>query len=218
MSADTVLSVVAVEVGPLAENAYIIGCSTGAGAVVVDPGEEGDKIKRVLDERGWLLEKILITHGHFDHVGGVRFLKEQTGAQVCIHEADAEMMKSASLQAAVFGLRVIDPPPPDMFLKEGDIVRLGDQEIRVHHTPGHSRGHVVYCTAGMAFVGDLIFDGSIGRTDLPGGDHETLLRSVWEKIFTLAPDMILFPGHGPATTVEKEMLGNPFFVGSGLRQ
>ncbi|MCL1926064.1 MAG: MBL fold metallo-hydrolase [Syntrophorhabdaceae bacterium] len=218
MSKECPLSVVQIEVGPLAENAYLVGHAASGCAVVVDPGEEGEKIHRVLDERGWVLEKILVTHGHFDHVGGVRFLKEQTGAAVCIHEADAEMMSSAALQGAVFGLRVSGPPPPDALLKEGDTVRLADQELRVLHTPGHSRGHVVFLADGMAFVGDLIFAGSIGRTDLPGGNLEALLRSVREKIFTLAPETILFSGHGPATTVGEEMQSNPFFIGGDLKR
>lgn len=218
MSEDRSLSVVGIEVGPLAVNAYLVGHRTCGCAVVVDPGEEGEKIHRLLHERGWTLEKILITHGHFDHVGGVRFLKEKTGAIVCIHEADAGMMRSAPLQGAMFGLRVPEPPAPDMFLKEGDIVRLADQEFRVLHTPGHSKGHITFLTDGMAFVGDLIFAGSIGRTDLPGGNYETLLRSVREKIFTLAPQTTLFSGHGPATTVGEEMRSNPFFVGGDLKQ
>jgi len=212
------LSVVVIEVGPLVANAYLVGHPTSGRAVVVDPGEEGKKIHRLLGEKGWVLEKILLTHGHFDHVGGVRFLKEQTGAAVYIHEADATMMRNASLQGAMFGLRVPEPPRPDVFLKEGDIVSLADQEFRVLHTPGHSQGHVTFLVGGMAFVGDLIFAGSIGRTDLPGGSHDVLLRSVREKIFTLAPETTIFSGHGPATTVGEEIRSNPFFVGGGLRQ
>ena len=213
MSEALPLSVLVLEVGPLAENAYLVGHPASGRAVVVDPGEDGEEILRLLKERGWNLEKILITHGHFDHVGAVRFLKEKTGASVCIHERDADWMRNASRQAAMFGLSVPEPPPPDVLLKEGDIVRLAEQEFRVLHTPGHSPGHVTFLAGGMAFVGDLIFAGSIGRTDLPGGSHEELLRSVRIKIFTLPPDTILLPGHGPATTVGEEMRSNPFFSG-----
>lgn len=213
MSGEQPLNVVAIKVGPLAENAYIVWNPACGCSVIVDPGEEGERIYRILEERKLTLEKILVTHGHFDHVGGVRYLKGQTGAAVCIHEADAGLMRNASLQGAMFGLSVSEPPLPDVFLKEGDIVSLADQELLVLHTPGHTPGHVTFLSGGMAFVGDLIFAGSIGRTDLPGGSYETLLRSVREKIFTLAPETILFSGHGPSTTVEEEMRDNPFFAG-----
>jgi hydroxyacylglutathione hydrolase len=207
------LSVMVLEVGPLAENAYVVGHAAGKRAFVVDPGEEGEEIFRLLQDRGLTLEKILLTHGHFDHVGGVRFLKERTGAVVCIHGEDLDWMRNAPRQGAMFGLSVPEPPPPDVLLKEGDVLRLAEQEFRVLHTPGHSPGHVTFLAGGMAFVGDLIFAGSIGRTDLPGGSHAALLRSVREKIFTLPPETILLPGHGPATTVGEEMRSNPFFIG-----
>ena len=216
MSKDCPLDVMTIAVGPIAQNAHIIWSKSDGRAVVVDPGEEGEKIYRRLSELGLTLEKILITHGHFDHVGGARFLKERTGADVCIHEADAGMMRNASVQAAMFGLGVPEPPAPDIFLKDGDVVRLADQEIKVVHTPGHSPGHIAFVSRGMAFVGDLIFAGAIGRTDLPGGSFETLLRSVREKIFTLPPETILYSGHGPATTVGEEMRSNPFFAGGDL--
>jgi glyoxylase-like metal-dependent hydrolase (beta-lactamase superfamily II) len=207
------LTVMVLEVGPLAENAYVVGHPASGRAVVVDPGDEGEGILRLLEKQGLTLEKILLTHGHFDHVGGVRFLKERTGASVCIHPDDADLMRHAPRQAAMFGLGVPEPPPPDTLLNEGDVVRLAEQEFRVLHTPGHSPGHLTYVVGGMAFVGDLIFAGSIGRTDLPGGSHAALLRAVREKIFTLPPETILLPGHGPATTVEQEKRSNPFFFG-----
>jgi phosphopantothenoylcysteine decarboxylase/phosphopantothenate--cysteine ligase len=146
----------------------------------------------------------------------VRFLKERTGASVCIHPDDADWMRNAPRQAAMFGLAVPEPPPPDALLSEGDVIRLSDQEFRVLHTPGHSPGHVTFLVGGMAFVGDLIFAGSVGRTDLPGGSYAALLRSVREKIFTLPPETILLPGHGPATTVEQEKRSNPFFIGDPI--
>jgi glyoxylase-like metal-dependent hydrolase (beta-lactamase superfamily II) len=201
------------EVGPLASNAYVVGHRATGRSFVVDPGDDGEEILRLLGENGLTLEKILLTHGHFDHVGGVRFLKERTGAGVCIHPADVDWMRNAPRQGAMFGIGVPEPPPPDVLLNEGDVVRLAEQEFRVLHTPGHSPGHVTFLVGGMAFVGDLIFAGSVGRTDLPGGSHEALLRSVREKIFTLPPATILLPGHGPATTVEREMRSNPFFFG-----
>jgi glyoxylase-like metal-dependent hydrolase (beta-lactamase superfamily II) len=210
------LSVMVLEVGPLAENAYVVGHPESGRAVVIDPGDEGEGILRLVESQKMTLERILLTHGHFDHVGGVRFHKERTGATVCIHPYDADWMRNAPRQAAMFGLAVPEPPPPDVLLAEGDVIRLSDQEFRVLHTPGHSPGHVTFLVGGMAFVGDLIFAGSVGRTDLPGGSHATLLRAVKEKIFTLPPETILLPGHGPATTVEQEKRSNPFFIGETI--
>ncbi len=217
MTGNPPLSVMVLEVGPLAENTYVVGHPASGGAVVIDPGDEGEGILRLVESQKMTLERILLTHGHFDHVGGVRFLKERTGAGVCIHPEDADWMRNAPRQAAMFGLAVPEPPPPDVLLAEGDVIRLSDQEFRVLHTPGHSPGHVTFLVGGMAFVGDLIFAGSIGRTDLPGGSHEALLRSVREKIFTLPPETILLPGHGPATTVEQEKRSNPFFNGETMQ-
>jgi len=201
------------EVGPLAENAYIVWHAESGQAAVVDPGDEGEEILRGVTDRGLTLGKILITHGHFDHVGAVRFLKERTAAAVYIHPGEVARMRAAPRQGAMFGLGVPEPPAPDALVEEGDVVPLADQEFRVLHTPGHTPGHVAFVSGGIAFVGDLIFAGSIGRTDLPGGSHADLLRAVREKIFTLPDETILFPGHGPATTVGEERRTNPFFAG-----
>ncbi len=213
MNGSPPLRVMVVEVGPLAENAYIVGHPESGGAVVIDPGDDGEGILGHLNAQRLTLEKILLTHGHFDHVGGVRFLKERTGATVHIHPGEVDLMRNAGRQGAMFGLSVPEPPPPDVLVNEGDTVMLADQPFRVLHTPGHSPGHVTYVVGGMAFVGDLIFAGSIGRTDLPGGSLEALFRAVREKIFTLPDETILLPGHGPATTVEEEKRSNPFFTG-----
>lgn len=207
------LRVLVMEVGPLAENAYIVGHMASGKAVVIDPGDEADEILRQLGERGWTLDKILLTHGHLDHVGAVAPLKEATGASVHIHPEDVELMQSATRRGAMFGLTIPEPPPPDVLVREGDAVSLGDVAFRVLHTPGHTPGHVTYVCGDLAFVGDLIFEGSIGRTDLPGGSLDELLRAVREKIFTLPGKTVLFPGHGPATTVGDEKRGNPFFTG-----
>ena len=207
------LRVFVMEVGPLAENTYIVEHVASRQAAVVDPGDEGEEILDRLAERGITLEKILLTHGHFDHVGAVRTLKERTGAKIHIHADDADRMRTAGRQGGMFGLHVEDPPAPDVLLREGDRVTLGDQRFQVLHTPGHTPGHVTFLSGEMAFVGDLIFAGSIGRTDLPGGSFEDLIRAVREKIFVLPDRTVLFPGHGPATTVGEEKRSNPFFAG-----
>ncbi len=213
MTGPSALRVVTMEVGPLSENAYIVGHAASGKAVVIDPGDDGEEILRQLSAEGLVLDKILLTHGHFDHVGGVRFLKEQTGANVHVHPEEVDRMLAAPRQGAMFGLGVPKPPAPDVLVGEGDAVPLADQEFRVLHTPGHTPGHVTFVAAGLAFVGDLIFAGSIGRTDLPGGSLDALLSSVRRKIFTLPDETILFPGHGPATTVGEEKRTNPFFTG-----
>jgi glyoxylase-like metal-dependent hydrolase (beta-lactamase superfamily II) len=201
------------EVGPLAENTYIVEHAATRKGVVVDPGFEGEEILGRLAERGITLEKILLTHGHLDHVAAVRVLKERTGATIHIHPDDSDRLQTAGVQGRMFGLHIENPPPPDVLLGEGDRIALGDQTFQVLHTPGHTPGHVTFLTGEMAFVGDLIFAGSIGRTDLPGGSYDALIRAVREKIFTLPDRTVLFPGHGPSTTVGEERRSNPFFAG-----
>ena len=205
------LRVYAMEVGPLAVNAYIVEHAATRKAVVIDPGDDGEAILGEVSGLGLTVEKILLTHGHFDHVGAVGLLRERTGASVHIHPADVERMAGARRQGLIFGLSVSDPPAPDVLVEDGDTVVFQDQEFLVAHTPGHTLGCVSYIVGKMAFVGDLIFAGSIGRTDLPGGDHGRLIESVRSRIFPLPDDTVLFPGHGPATTVGEEKRSNPFF-------
>jgi hydroxyacylglutathione hydrolase len=198
-------------VGPLGVNAYLVEHTATRKAVVIDPGGDGEAILGEVSGLGLTVEKILLTHGHFDHVGAVGLLRERTGASVYIHPADVERMAGARRQGLIFGLSVSDPPAPDVLVEEGDTVAFQDQEFLVAHTPGHTPGCVSYIVGKRAFVGDLIFAGSIGRTDLPGGDHRQLIESVLTKIFPLPDETILFPGHGPATTVGEEKRSNPFF-------
>jgi len=199
------------EVGPLAVNAYLVEHTATRKAVVIDPGDDGEAILGEILGLGLTVEKILLTHGHFDHVGAVGLLRERTGAPVHIHPADVDRMTGASRQGMIFGLSVSDPPAPDVLVEEGNTVLFEGQEFLVAHTPGHTPGCVSYIVGKMAFVGDLVFAGSIGRTDLPGGDHRQLIESVRTKIFTLPDETVLYPGHGPATTVGEEKRSNPFF-------
>ncbi|MDA8121769.1 MAG: MBL fold metallo-hydrolase [Deltaproteobacteria bacterium] len=203
------------EVGPLAVACYIVEHVADRKAAVIDPGGDGEAILGEIGKLGISVDGILLTHGHFDHVGAVALLREKTGAKVRIHKADVKRMKSARTQGLMFGLRIPDTPDPDALVEEGDRVAVAGLEFLVVHTPGHTPGCVSYLLERekMAFVGDLIFAGSIGRTDLPGGDYDTLIRAVREKIFVLPDDTALFPGHGPATTVGEEKRSNPFFTG-----
>jgi hydroxyacylglutathione hydrolase len=197
-------------VGPIMANCFILGCERTREAAVIDPGDETDKILMSLASEKLTLKHILNTHGHFDHVGGNRHLKDTTGADVLIHAADAAMLGQLASSAAAFGLSAQNSPPPDRTLAEGDRVTFGDIALTVLHTPGHTPGGISFHTDRCVFVGDALFYGSIGRTDFPGGDYDTLIASIRTKLFTLDDDTTVYTGHGPATTIGQEKRNNPF--------
>jgi glyoxylase-like metal-dependent hydrolase (beta-lactamase superfamily II) len=199
-------------VGPLQVNCYIVGCEQSKMAAVIDPGDNVDRILMALADQQLKVQYIINTHEHFDHVGGNKRLKDATGAELLAHAKASEEITQISSRGAVWGMPVEDSPPADRFLDEGDQVNIGDTlSLKVLYTPGHSLGSISLVTTGAAFVGDLIFSGSIGRTDFPGGDYQTLIDSVRNKIFVLDNDTVIYSGHGPATTVGREKLSNPFF-------
>jgi hydroxyacylglutathione hydrolase len=199
-------------VGPIQANCYILGCERTREAAVIDPGDEVDRILMTLAKEKLRCVCIINTHGHFDHSGANKRLKEATGGQLILHEADAPMVLNQAASGRMWGMKVENSPPPDRYVKEGDIITFGDVSLKVLHTPGHSPGGISLVTDRVIFVGDTLFAGSIGRTDFPGGDYDGLLQSVREKIFTLADDVVIYSGHGPETTVGREKRTNPFFV------
>lgn len=203
-------------VGPIQSNCYILGCERTKQAAVIDPGGDVNTILMTLAKDKLSLVYIINTHGHFDHTGGNKPLKAATGAELLIHRADAPMILHQEQGGAMWGMEIQNSPPPNRYIDEGDIITFGDISLKVLHTPGHSPGGISLVTDKMAFVGDTLFAGSIGRTDFPGGDYEGLLHNVRTKIFTLGDDVIVYPGHGPETTVGQERRYNPFFGGSDV--
>lgn len=203
----------ALQLGPIGTNAYVVGDPASGTAVVVDPGDEAPRVLALLDRLGLRLAAIVATHAHFDHVGAVQPLVEATRAPFLLFHAELPVLQVAADRAQMFGLEIPPPPAPDRLLREGDTVSMGGAAFRVVHTPGHSPGHMCLIADGVAFVGDVVFQGSIGRTDLPGADHVTLLRSIATHILTLPDATVLYNGHGPATTVGRERRTNPFLVG-----
>lgn len=197
-------------VGPIMANCFIVGCEKTKSAVVIDPGDEADKILLSLAESNLTVKYILNTHGHFDHVGGNKKMKEATGAEILIHAGDADMLEQLSVASMAFGMSVENSPPADRTIDEGDQIQFGDITLNVLHTPGHSLGGISFHADGVVFVGDSLFAGSIGRTDFPGGDYNTLISSIKTKLFPLGDDVRVYTGHGPATTIGQEKRMNPF--------
>jgi hydroxyacylglutathione hydrolase len=196
--------------GAIQTNCYVVSCPETREAVIIDPGDSSPSLERYMEEEQLLVKYIINTHSHFDHTGGNKKVKEFTGARLLIHQAEADVLPQIGTLASMFGLQVEDSPPADAFIAEGDEVTFGEVNLNVLETPGHSPGGVTLHTDNVAFVGDTIFAGSIGRTDLPGGSHSTLIKSIKEKILPLGDETVLYSGHGPETTVAQEKLHNPF--------
>lgn len=201
-----------VVVGPLDVNCYILGCEDTKEAAIIDPGDNADEIIKVIHEEGLNPGFIINTHAHFDHVGGVKTIQNHFKIDFFLHKEDLFLIDNVSEQAAAFGLNPIPKPEVDKFVNNGDKISLGNKFINVIHTPGHSPGCVCYHIDNNVFVGDTMFAGSIGRTDLPGGSYETLINSIKERLFPLGDGTIVYPGHGPSTTIENERKHNPFLT------
>lgn len=203
------------EGGPFEENGYLVVCQDTGEAAAVDPGGGTPLMVEALAANGWTLSKILLTHAHIDHVDGIPLLRRVVpDVPIHLHPADRPLYDAAPSQAAMFGLPPVVLPPVDVDLVPGVAVRVGDVELDVEFAPGHAPGHVILGHAGTAsvLVGDVVFRGSIGRTDLPGGDTATLMASIRDRILPLPDGTRLFPGHGPETTVELERRTNPFLL------
>ena len=200
-----------IPLGALQTNAYLLGCERTKKCLVIDPGDEGERILNTVNTDGYKLEKIINTHGHYDHIGGNGIIKEKTGAQICIHEADKEFLEDESLCLSSWISDAQKLVGPDVLLKEGDVITLGDIALEVIHTPGHTPGCISLVGHGFLFTGDTLFAGSIGRTDLPGGDYKVIIKSLKEKLAPLDDSLSVYPGHGPHSSLGYEKKNNPFF-------
>lgn len=200
-------------VPPMWKNGYLVVDYGSGSGVLVDPGDEALELVERLANLGGRLLAVLNTHGHFDHICGNGVVKEHWDVPIYLHRADEWLYRNMVEQATWFGFRYDAPPPPDRLLDGGEVLKAGSFQLEVLHTPGHSPGSVSYRLGDRLFCGDVIFAGSVGRTDLPGGSSETLLTTIREKVLSLPEDVVLYPGHGPTTTVGREKVTNPFLNG-----
>jgi len=196
-------------VGPLATNCYIVGSESSKEGMIIDPGDEAEVILSNVKDLGLKIKSIVLTHGHIDHIGALKEVKEATGAEVAIHSDDAQALQEKSV-STLLGLSYPAPPPPDRLLKDGDSMDIGDLHFLVLHTPGHSPGCICLLGEGIIFSGDTLFNFGIGRYDLPGGSYSQLVNSIHTRLMTLPDDTAVYPGHGPDTTIGTERSGNPF--------
>ena len=201
--------------GGFGENAYLAVCESSGACVAVDPGAGAPQLIAAVEAEGLDLAAILLTHAHLDHIEGVHIVRAfGPELPIWLHPEDLGLYLGVQRQAAMFGLRAEPQPEPTDEIVPGEPITFGASSFEVRFAPGHAPGHVVFVAPddGFALVGDVVFQGSIGRTDLPGGDYRTLMRSIREQILTLPDSMVLYPGHGPATSVGFERVGNPFLA------
>ena len=202
-----------IPVTPFAQNCTLLWCEASGRAAVVDPGGDLDRILEVVEGEGVGLERILITHAHIDHAGGAGELARRAGIGIeGPHRDDRFWIDAMEEQGRMFGFPGAGPFEPQRWLEQGDEVRVGEERLEVRHCPGHTPGHVIFFHPGdrVALVGDVLFKGSIGRTDFPRGDHRQLLDSIRRELWTLGDDVTFIPGHGPLSTIGEERRTNPF--------
>ena len=202
-------------VGPLQSNSYLVVDERSRQAAVIDPGMESESVLEAVHDEGLRVESVIITHGHFDHVFSSAAFKAETGAQVIMHPDDVPLLLEMPETARLFGFKAPPPPQPDRLVREGDVIKVGELALSVLETPGHTPGGISLCLDNAVFVGDTLFAGSVGRTDLRGGSLDALLRSIRTKLLTLPDWTVVYPGHGAATSIGAERRDNPFLQAPG---
>jgi hydroxyacylglutathione hydrolase len=208
------LEVVALPNGQFAENCYLVADRRTREAVIIDPGEEPAMFLTELETRAWSLKAIWLTHAHIDHILGVGPVHAVTGAPIYLHPLDRPIYDALPQYGGWVGMHLEKPPAPDRELVAGQVLKVGGFEFTVRFTPGHSPGSVSFVGEGMVFGGDVLFNGSVGRTDLPGGDAATLMASIQSELLSLPDSTVVHSGHGPDTTIGVERLTNPFLTGA----
>jgi hydroxyacylglutathione hydrolase len=204
-------------VGMTQANCYILGCAQTQRAAIIDPGDEEERILEAVQEAGLTVTHVLLTHAHFDHMGAADGVVKATQAPLALHPDDLTLLNMAG-GAMLFGIQPPPIPDLDLRLEAGQELAIGQLTLRVLHTPGHTPGHVTFYEPdqGAIFDGDVLFAQGIGRTDLPGGSYQTLMRSIKQQLLTLPDETLVYPGHGPATTVGRERVSNPWLAGAGF--
>jgi hydroxyacylglutathione hydrolase len=199
-------------VGPFASNCYILGSDSTKRGLIIDPGAEAKLILKTVNDLSLKIGLILVTHAHIDHIGALAAVKESTGAEFVIHETEAKagLGMFSRMLSSVTGGSFSQPPKPDRLLKDGDTIDIDNLKFTVLHTPGHSPGGISLYGHGILFSGDTLFNHGIGRTDFPGCSYEQIIDSIQNKLLTLPDETVVYPGHGPATTIGEEKRGNPF--------
>lgn len=210
MTAQPPLRVVVIPSGRFDQNCYLVAALGCEEAAIVDPGEDAERCLRRAAEEGLSIRAIWLTHGHLDHLLGVRTVHAATAAPIYLHPADRPFYDRIEQQAEFFGLKLPPPPPPPTHeLRHGQVLTVGEARLTVLHTPGHSPGSVCFRGPGLVLVGDVLLRGTLGRADLPGGSHARLERSVREELLVLPDETLVYCGHGPMTTIQAERQGNP---------
>ncbi|MBC3887650.1 MBL fold metallo-hydrolase [Acetobacterium paludosum] len=207
------MKVIKKSLGQMGTNCYVFWDEKSLEAAVIDPGFKDQRIVEIIEKNKLKVKYILLTHGHFDHIGGVSQIKEITGAKVLIHKSDADCLTNAGRNLSTAIGMPFDLAPADGYLSEGEKIQVGDMNIQVFYTPGHSKGGVCFLVGDTLFAGDTLFNTSIGRTDFPDGDLAELLSGVQKKLFVLDDNTKVLPGHGENTTIGYEKAHNPFFKG-----